>query len=129
MRSCVGSRPCRAIGLCQTAVAATSALKSGRPMTSRATQLAFDFFGTASKAGECGSEAADPLAERLIAGGIVANEYQLGVHRSLQNPDPLPAPSRLYQFPLEFIGRDRLEEGAPSRLLLNHPDLGNLPFV
>jgi hypothetical protein len=49
-----------------------------------AAQLAFDF----------GQAEPDELAERLIAGGFVANAYLLGVNRNLQNPNPLPVPSR-----------------------------------
>jgi len=71
----------------------------------------------------------DGLAERLIGSGIAANAYLLNMNRNLQNFDAVPAPSRLYQFPLEFVGRDRLPERATSQLLLNHPALATLPFV
>ena len=82
-------------------------------------QLAFDFL----KATE-----ADLLAGRLIACELVPNEFILELNRTLSNPDDLPAPSRLYEFPIEFMSAHRRRDGR-SRLLLQHPDLADLPFV
>lgn len=68
----------------------------------------------------------DPLAEKLIATGLVHNKYLLDLNASLSVArDDLP--SRLFQFPVEFVDRDRLD--GESRLLLRHPDLASFPFV
>jgi hypothetical protein len=68
----------------------------------------------------------DALVERLVSSGLVANEYLLNLNASLSVArDDLP--SRLFQFPVEFVSRDRTED--ESRLLLVHPDLACFPFV
>ena len=76
----------------------------------RAAQLTFDF------APATPSEAAYILAERLIARVIVTNACLLGINRNLRNPGPAPAPLRLYNFPLEFVSRNSLEDGMGSAL-------------
>lgn len=70
----------------------------------------------------------DPLVEKLIASGLVHNEYLLNLNASLSVArDDLP--SRLFQFPVEFVARDDDDDESESRLLLRHPDLASLPFV
>jgi hypothetical protein len=73
----------------------------------------------------------DRLAERIITAGLAPNEYILSLNRGLTNPHVLPLPSRLYQFPIEFVEAHRLSEIVPDaqRLLLRHPALDQLPFV
>jgi hypothetical protein len=88
-------------------------------MRKQTAQLAFDF----SKSTET-----DLLAGRLIACELVPNEFILELNRTLSNPDDLPAPSRLYEFPIEFMSAHRRRDGR-SRLLLQHQDLADLPFV
>lgn len=69
----------------------------------------------------------DPLVERLIASGLAHNEYLLGLNDYISTArDDLP--SRLFQFPVEFVDRDRRDDGV-SVLLLRHPDLAQFPFV
>jgi hypothetical protein len=67
---------------------------------------------------------ARPIAEALIAAGLVGNEFSLSL--GLTNHDEVPAPSRLYQFPLEYFSPDR--EGVEG-IYLRHPGLADLPFV
>lgn len=69
----------------------------------------------------------DPLASRLVESGLVVNEYLLGLNRALSIPCH-DLPSRLFQWPVEFVGRDRREDGV-SVILLNHPDLASFPFA
>ena len=70
----------------------------------------------------------DALAEALIATEL-SSEYLLSTSRNIGGfSHEIPAPSRLYQFPLEFASRERYGTDQ-SRLLLNHPDIGRLPFV
>jgi hypothetical protein len=52
----------------------------------------------------------DRLAERIIAAGLAPNSFILELNRGLTNPHPLPLPSRLYQFPIEFVEMSRLDE-------------------
>lgn len=72
--------------------------------------------------------APDRLAEALIAAGYIT-PYLLTIDRCIGGWEvEAVAPSRLYKFPLEFASRERYG-GEQSRLLLNHPDIGDLPFV
>lgn len=70
---------------------------------------------------------ADVVAERLIESGLVPSEYWLTINRCMQIPCH-DLPSRLFQWPVEFVDRKRREDGA-STILLNHPDLAEFPFV
>jgi hypothetical protein len=71
--------------------------------------------------------APDPLAELLIATGLVPNHFVLELNRGLTNPHPEALPSRLFRFPIAFVARKTLD--GKSRLLLNHPALAGHPFV
>jgi hypothetical protein len=69
----------------------------------------------------------DVLPDRLVSSGLVHNEYLLSINRALAITCH-ELPSRLFQWPVEFVDRSRREDGE-SRLLLNHPDLATWPFV
>lgn len=69
----------------------------------------------------------DPLAQRIVDRGLVANDYLLRLNQSITKPVQ-DLPSRLFQFPVEFIDRERRKDGK-SALLLRHPDLAAFPFV
>jgi hypothetical protein len=66
-----------------------------------------------------------PLADKLVSLGFAPNRYILDINRALTNPDEIPAPSRLYRFPVDYCPHDDSEEG----LYLRHPALANLPFI
>lgn len=68
------------------------------------------------------------LETALIELGVAPSEYVLELNRHLTNPDDVPAPSRLYRFPIEYVAAGRAGDGV-SRLLLSHPGLADLPFV
>lgn len=70
----------------------------------------------------------DPLVEQLVAGGLAPNEYLLNMNRALYCPPAMDLPSRLFQWPVEFVDRSRREDGK-SALLLNHPAFDGMPFV
>lgn len=70
----------------------------------------------------------DPLVDRLVSSDMAPNEYLLTINRALNCPAVMDLPSRLFQWPVEFVDRSRREDGQ-SALLLNHPDLADLPFV
>jgi hypothetical protein len=94
-------------------------------MKAAAAQLAFDLEPDIEPAPPI---APDRVAEALIAAGY-CNAYHLSIDRCIGGWEvDAPAPSRLYQFPLEFASRERYG-GEQSRLLLNHPDIAGLPFV
>lgn len=69
----------------------------------------------------------DALVDRLIEKGMVHNSYLLTLNQALGIP-AMDLPSRLFQWPVEFVDRARRKDGE-SVLLLNHPDLAELPFV
>jgi hypothetical protein len=67
--------------------------------------------------------------DAVIAAGLAPNEYILNNDRTLGAWGvEAPARSRLYLFPIEFMHRDRFG-GEASKLLLQHPLIGRLPFV
>ena len=76
----------------------------------------------------------DDLAARLVAAGVVPNEFLLDLNRGLTTPydmaleAPWSLPSRLFRFPIEFMAGKHRPDGM-SRLLLRHPKLGDHPFV
>jgi hypothetical protein len=69
----------------------------------------------------------DLLAEHLVTSGLVHNSYLLELNRAIRFP-AMDLPSRLMQWPIEFVMRSRCN-GGESLLLLRHPDLADLPFV
>lgn len=91
-------------------------------------QLLFDFMAPPPKPAPPPPPPPCPVVERLIQTGLVPNEFILNLNRGLTNQDETELPSRAFRFPIEFMSRDRREDGV-SRLLLRHPDLGDLPFV
>lgn len=70
---------------------------------------------------------ADPLAEALISKGYAPNHYLLRLNRSIEATYG-DLPSRLFQNPIEFVGRDRQNDGK-SKLWLRHPDFEGLPIL
>lgn len=72
----------------------------------------------------------DRFAARLVELGLVGSEWLLQNNRTLSPKGPVPVPGRLFRFPLEWVDRDRLGNNAEeSILLLNHPLIGDHPFV
>lgn len=69
----------------------------------------------------------DPLVDRLIEAGVAPNEYLLSINRAI-HVAACDLPSRLFQWPIEFVDRSRRDDGH-SVLLLNHPDLAGMAFV
>jgi hypothetical protein len=69
----------------------------------------------------------DPVAEKIVGVGYAPNEYILGLNRAI-NVIYGELPSRLFQFPVEFVSRDRQPDGQ-SKLWLRHPDFEGLPFL
>lgn len=70
----------------------------------------------------------DPLVDRLVGNDLTPHEYLLTINRTIYCPAVMDIPSRLFQWPVEFVDRSRREDGQ-SALLLNHPELADLPFV
>jgi hypothetical protein len=71
----------------------------------------------------------DPVMDAVIASGLAPNEYILTTNRTLGGWGvSAPAKSRIYLFPIEFMHRDRFG-GEASKLLLNHPAIGDLAYV
>jgi len=74
----------------------------------------------------------DPLGEKLVRLGFVANAYLLDInmavqaHDAAEMPVPWSLPSRLMQFPIRVSVPSH---GAPRRLTLTHPGLEAHPFV
>ncbi len=85
-----------------------------------ADQLAFVFEDEPSSPCQREVEQRDPLFDRLAAAGWTP-------FGSLRNTHALALPSRLFQFPIEFINDTSLPD--EKRLLLRHPLLADLPFV
>lgn len=87
-------------------------------LTADKRQLAFDFMLPPPPA-------PTPIADALIAAGLAPNNFILNLNRGPWNDDS-PAPSRLYNHPLEYFepGRDG-DEG----IFLLHPALADMPFV
>jgi hypothetical protein len=71
---------------------------------------------------------ADPLSDKLIEAGLASNWYLLKVCGASIATVRDDLPSRLFQFPVEFVDRERREDGK-SALILNHPDLVSFPFL
>lgn len=69
----------------------------------------------------------DPLVDRLIDRGLVANSFLLSLNQAMGIP-AMDLPSRLMNWPVEFVDRKRRNDGQ-STILLNHPDLADLPFL
>lgn len=69
----------------------------------------------------------DPLVQALIETGYASNAYPLDINRSI-SIECGDLPSRLFQFPIEFVDRSRQEDGE-SKLWLQHPDLARMEFV
>lgn len=69
----------------------------------------------------------DALAERIIAAGLAHNGFLLSLNRAI-NISAMDLPSRMMQWPVEFMDRSRRENGE-SALLLRHPDFADFPFV
>lgn len=69
----------------------------------------------------------DPLVDRLVGRGLVANSFLLSLNQAMGIP-AMDLPSRLFQWPVEFVDRKRRDDGQ-SVLLLNHPDLAGMPFL
>lgn len=69
----------------------------------------------------------DHLVEGMVAADLAPNEYILTINRAIQ-VSACDLPSRLFQWPVEFVDRSRREDGQ-SVLLLNHPDLVGMGFV
>ncbi|QRE77001.1 hypothetical protein [Methylobacterium aquaticum] len=86
-------------------------------------QLAFDFI-----APPVSVRTPTPIADRIIAAGLEANDFLLNLNRGLTNPDEVPAPSRMYRFPIVYQEPDE-EYGEPEALYLRHPGLARMPFV
>lgn len=89
-----------------------------------AAQLEFDLF-VASTAPPVVVDESDPLATRIISSGLAHNEYLLSLNGSFDTSCG-DLPSRLFQWPIEYIDR---EEGRENRILLRHPDFASYPFV
>ena len=74
----------------------------------------------------------DPLGEKLVRLGFVANLYLLDINMALQAhdtaemPEPWSLPSRLMRFPIRVLVPSH---DAPRRLTLTHPGLEAHPFV
>jgi len=74
----------------------------------------------------------DPLGEKLVRLGFVANAYLLDINKALQAhdtaemPEPWSLPSRLMRFPIRVSVPSH---DAPRRLTLTHPGLEAHPFV
>lgn len=66
-----------------------------------------------------------PIADALVAAGITPSGWHMSTYGGPSDYD-VPAPSRLYQFPLEYFPPDR--EGVEGIYLL-HPGLSELPIV
>jgi hypothetical protein len=69
----------------------------------------------------------DPLVERIVGAEVAPNEYLLLLNRAI-HVAANDLPSRLFQWPVEFVDRARRDDGQ-SVLLLNHPDLAAMAFV
>ena len=69
----------------------------------------------------------DPLVARIVGADLASNEYILAINRAIR-VSASDLPSRLFQWPVEFVERDRREDGQ-SALLLRHPDLAGMAFV
>ncbi|UZE47010.1 hypothetical protein ONR75_18575 [Rhodopseudomonas sp. P2A-2r] len=67
-----------------------------------------------------------PIAAALIAAGYATGDYDLQINRHISNYDDVPAPSRLYQFPIEYFSPNL--DGIEG-LYLSHPGLADFPFV
>lgn len=77
----------------------------------------------------------DALVDATLAAGLEANAWVLSNNRTLgdygigkPHGAPWDLPSRLFAFPIEFVERDRIEADE-SLLLLNHPEVGEHPYV
>lgn len=98
-------------------------------MKAAAAQLAFDLEPDVDLAPSPTAPRPDPVTEAIIAAGLAPNEYILNTNRTLGGWSvEAPAGSRMYLFPIEFMHRDRFG-GEASKLLLQHPLIGGLPFV
>ena len=69
----------------------------------------------------------DPLVGRLIDGGLARNEFLLNLNRAIDAGFG-DLPSRLFQSPVEFVDRKRLDD-RESKLWLRHPDFAGMRFV
>lgn len=67
----------------------------------------------------------DPLIARLVDAGFAHNEYHLSLNRAIQVSFG-DLPSRLFNFPIEFVERRRQTDGQ-SKLWLRHPDFEGFP--
>jgi hypothetical protein len=69
----------------------------------------------------------DHVVEALVEHGYAHNHYLLRLNASI-GAVATELPSRLFQFPIEFVDRDRQEDGE-SKLWLRHPDFAGLPVI
>jgi hypothetical protein len=89
-------------------------------------QFAFDFGDKVTPPAPCLTQR-DELTDLLVSTGLIGSEYLLDLNRILENRTPEKLPSRLFQFPIEFVSQSRTN--GQSKLLLNHPLLAEHPFV
>lgn len=72
--------------------------------------------------------APDPLAEKLVATGLVPGDWYLHLNSCLRDNEWSGAPSRMFLFPVEYVKADRRGDGQ-SALLLYHPALADMPYA
>lgn len=70
----------------------------------------------------------DHVKERILASGLVQNEYLLTLGSSPRVKPISDLPSRMFQFPTEYVDGVNRDDGQTA-ILLNHPDLATFPFV
>jgi len=69
----------------------------------------------------------DPVADAIIGHGYAHNQFLLSLNRWI-DVSYGDLPSRLFKHPIEFVDRDRQEDGK-SKLWLRHPDFEGSPFL
>ena len=78
--------------------------------------------GKPETAPEAVASETDGVLAAILAAGLEANEFLLHLNSGLTNNRRCSLPSRLFEFPVEFIPAKR-NGGKESRLVLRHPDL------
>ncbi len=67
-----------------------------------------------------------PIADKLISAGFANNIIHLRYYDALENTDDIPAPSRMYRLPIQYVGPEHFLGEA---VYLQHPYLSRLPYV
>lgn len=90
--------------------------------------MQLDLFPERSAVVEESEPVVDRVAAVLISSGLIDNEVVLGLGASLGcHPDADRLPSRLYAFPIEFVGVSARRDDSCA-LLLRHPALADMPL-